>query len=114
MKRTPIRRVSKKRAQENRIYAKRRLIFLAAHPYCQIWLLKMGKTESDVVDGMVEVEDGMRSRLITVPPATEVHHMNSRHGWRLLDETEWLAVCRGQHEWVKSNQSAARELGVLK
>ncbi len=121
LKRTPLKRVSKKRAKENRKYMERNRLFLQTHPWCQIWLKKNGFTEDQVESdgdrGWIEVDwdngNGVVAT-IPVPRSTEVHHMNGRNGWRLLDETEWCAASSAEHAWVKLNQSEARRIGVLK
>lgn len=110
LKRTPIRRVSSKRAKELREYSKRRLVYLAAHPYCQIFLAMAGLTEADVdEDGHIFTGQSYMS----VPRSTEVHHMNGRNGWRLLDEKYWCAASHDLHAWVKEHQSEARKIRVL-
>lgn len=121
MKRTPIRRVSKKRAAELREYYPLRKAYLEAHPYCQIWLAKHGVSEKDVVGGVALVNVCNPGRFnvciwrhVQVPLATDIHHTNGRNGWRLNRVEWWLSACRVEHEWVKANQSEARKIGVLK
>ncbi len=108
IRRTPIRRVSKVRARENRVYLKRSRAYLEAHPYCLIWLAKHGHTEAEAFYHGGSFKEGQ------CPESTECHHMNGRNGWRLLDETEWCAASSAEHAWVKLNQSEARRIGVLK
>lgn len=78
-----------------------------------IWLAKRGWTEQDAnfAMGVFRDQNGLNERC---PESTEVHHMNGRNGWRLLDETEWCAASHDEHAWVKENQSEARRIGVLK
>lgn len=106
LKRTPIRRVSKKRAKQLREYTKLRNEFLALHPICQVWLKENGIEET--------TENVFLLMLRNAPASTEIHHMNRRNGARLNDESEWLAVCRGCHQWIHNNPRAARAAGWLK
>ena len=45
--------------------------------------------------------------------ATEVHHTRGRVGKLLLDETFWLPVCSGCHDWIHKNIELARERGLI-
>jgi hypothetical protein len=85
-RRIPLRRVSKKRAREGRVYTKKRRAYLEANSTCQI-------CESD--------------------QATEIHHRAGRIGAKLNDETNFLALCRTCHRWVHERPSEARRLGYL-
>jgi hypothetical protein len=113
-----IRPVSPKRAKELAIYRRRRPGFLKEHPWCQIWLAKNAYNEADAFehDGMIPIDWDNGCGVVGyhhVPPSTEIHHTNQRHGIRLLDERYWLAASRPEHNWVKDNQSEARRIGVL-
>jgi len=88
-RRTPIRKVSKKMAVIKRQYMKQRAVFLEAHPWCEVYA------------GL-----GVQS------PATDIHHMKGR-GKYMLDETTWMAVCRGAHTYIHDNPSWAREMGYI-
>lgn len=66
MKRTPLRRRSKKRQAQYDEYIPRAKAFLEANPVCQI---------------------------CQVRPSQSVHHMQKRNGARLLDESKWMATC---------------------
>lgn len=90
----PLRRVSKKRAAENKTYAKQRAEFLAKHLHCEICI------------AMCLFVGEMR-------PPSDVHHQNGRNGRRLLDEAYWLAVCREHHQWIHDNPKEARQRGWL-
>jgi hypothetical protein len=46
--------------------------------------------------------------------ATDVHHMVGRTGDRLLDSTNFLAVCRTCHNWIEVNPKEAKLLGFSK
>lgn len=93
-----MRRVSKRRASENRTYAKRRLIFLEKHEnrICPV------------------VESGVTGRPIgTTVYTQDVHHTNHREGKLLLDERFWLAVSREGHRWIGDHPAEARKRGWL-
>jgi hypothetical protein len=91
MKRTPMRRVSKKRAVANAIYSKKRKAFLKDHPYCFVAHELWGK----------------------LLPTRDIHHMRKPRATYLNDETTWMAVSRRAHEWIENNKSEARERGWL-
>lgn len=84
----PIAPHSQKRSKEERIYLGKRLIFLKEHPMCQAHL------------------PGLCSEY-----STDIHHKQGRVGDNLLDETEWLAVCRGCHEWIEAHPQEAKDRG---
>jgi 5-methylcytosine-specific restriction endonuclease McrA len=86
MKRAPIRRVSKRRAEQLRDYAGQRIIFFSKKPTCEI----CGHKRS-----------------------SEVHHTRGRIGAMLLDEQHWMAVCRGCHERIHRAPAWARACGFL-
>ena len=92
LKRTPLRRVSKKRAKQNRLYAVLRKEYLVAHPRCKV------------------CEDKQH---VPVRAATEIHHMNKRHGERLNDMSMWLPVCHTCHMVIEHAKKDAREVGYL-
>jgi len=87
MKRTPLRKVSKKRAAQNREYSRVRAKFLEDNPFC-------------------EAHDGYGL-------STQIHHMNHREGIRLLDRKYFLAVCDECHRKIHNNPLWAREHGLL-
>ena len=110
LRRSPLSRVSKKRRKEMDLYSTKRKAFLAAHPWCQVWLKERGLSEYMVLRDCGPVSEG-RSYC---PLSVDIHHMNGRTGWRLNDESEWLAVSREAHERIHQNPSWARERGYLK
>lgn len=89
MKRTRLRRVSKKRAMELRAYAIMRPIFLAANPFCEF-------------DPMC------------LKRAVDIHHIRGRAGNLITDERYLMAICREHHAWIHSHAKKAREMGMLK
>lgn len=84
--RAPLRRVSAKRAKENREYTKRRKEFLSRHRWCVVYPYE---------------------------PATEVHHKDGREGSLLNQEELWLAVSRRGHEFIHQHPNEARKRGWL-
>jgi hypothetical protein len=106
VRRSPIRRVSRQRAKQNRIYAEKRSAFLVQHPTCQVWYTLFHSMNYDL---MREIFGELPSRV----NATEVHHKNKRHGARLNDEAQWMAVSRQGHAWIHAHPAEARELGWL-
>lgn len=89
IRRTPLRRVSKKHAKELRIYAKLRLDFLESHPMCEVG-------RKDICNRF----------------SCDVHHVHGR-GKHLNDKGTWLAVCRPCHDFIHRNPGQARQLGFL-
>ena len=77
MKKSPLRKVSKKRAKEIREYSILRKAFLEDAPFC-------------------EVPDCFNR-------SSEIHHMNHREGQRLLDSRYFLAVCSFHHRKIHDN-----------
>ncbi len=78
---------SKKRAAQERVYAKLRVEFLRSRPVC-------------------EFPSGCLN------PATDVHHKAGRSGHRLNDVDHWAALCRECHDWVTVNPRGAYDLGI--
>lgn len=114
IRRTPIRRVSKKRAAANAIYSKLRKEFLAKHPYCQWFLKYHGIDEKDVTPlGVVVLMLGFTEKEIRIPLSSEIHHMKKPKCKYLNDMSTWMAVSRQGHEWIENNKSQAREMGML-
>ena len=85
----PIARVSDKRSKEERIYAGKRVIFLAKNPTCQANLPG-----------------------ICVRKSCEVHHKKGRVGKLYLDENFWLAACSECHKWIELHPIEAKTLGL--
>lgn len=80
-----IRKLSKKRAAQNRIYLKMAKEFIK-DKYCPV----------------------------TLQPATEVHHINGRIGALLTDERNFLAVSVEGHRWIHENVNKARKKGWIR
>jgi len=92
MKRTPLRKTSKKRAAQLREYAARRKAFL--------FIDKPHYFAGCGVRGCVDI-------------ATEIHHKKGREGKWLLDEKYWMPVCRFHHARIEENRAWAKEQGYL-
>jgi hypothetical protein len=86
--RKAVKRVSGKRAGQNRDYSTLRVAFLAEHPFC------------------APCHDGG-----TATPATEIHHVAGREGKRLCNTLNFLAVCRSCHDWIEANPKEAAAKG---
>lgn len=100
MKRTPIRRVSVKRARQLAEYRKKVAAWLPLHPTCEIGpKLKAA--------GFFHV----RCKKVTKHP----HHIKGRLGELLCDERYWLASCDGEchPKFVHDNPSTSRLLGLI-
>ncbi len=93
-RKTPLKRTSKprkvsvKRAAELGVYYTLRKTFLREHPICEA--------------------QGCAA------PATDIHHKDKRHGKRLNDTSDWMAVCRTCHHTIHREPGLARALGYLK
>jgi hypothetical protein len=84
-KQKSIRPRSKKRATQEREYAKIRKVYLFCHPVCEV------------------IGCGCES--------TEIHHKKGRVGELLTDERFFLAVCRPHHNYIESHPFEARDAG---
>ena len=87
IRRTPIRKVSTRRAAQLRVYSKKRIEFLFTHRRCEV----CGNSG-----------------------ATDIHHKQGRVGEMLNREEHWLALCRPCHHHIHHNPKWARETGYLK
>lgn len=88
---SPIRKVSEKRKNENKVYGVLREAYLKTHYYCQIKLF--GCTHK----------------------ATEIHHVKPREGKGLTDITSFRAACHNCHSLLHNKLSAKerREKNLL-
>jgi hypothetical protein len=78
MRKTPLRRISKKRQKDLAEYNKLKKAFLEANPYCQV----------------CEAEGWSKRR------SEDVHHKAGRSGSNYLDTDTWMAVCRKSHDLI--------------
>lgn len=85
MKRTPLRRVSKKRAKETKEYMEIRKDFMEKYPICEV---------------------------CTKAKSTDVHHKEKR-GKNYLEKDTWLSVCRSCHMKIHEQPAWARENNYL-
>jgi hypothetical protein len=118
LRRTPLRKVSTKRARELREYSKKRKVFLNRLPLCQVWLEKHGvpiaqQTEIQAAFHKCGILGSVRVNGMAVPLSCDVHHRAGRSGTNYLDESTWLAVCRAEHEFIHQHPSEARRRGWL-
>lgn len=124
----PMRRVSKKRAAEMRLYSKLRVEFLNAHPICAVWLAENGwerclwgsldgytKQRGPDCKKWIAVEYAFAQELsaLGAPRSTEIHHREGR-GPNFLRTETWLAVSAQNHRRIHRNPSWARANGFLK
>lgn len=82
---THLKKVSAKRAIENKEYARLRKDYLEAYPVCEV----------------VECHF----------PSKEIHHMQGREGDKLTDINFFLAVCPGCHRKIETDTQWARDNG---
>jgi hypothetical protein len=82
----PMRRVSKTRQKENKLYTQVRKEYILAHPKCQV---------------------------CEVHPSTDIHHRRGRWKSRLTDATFFLAVCRACHDKIHHNPEWAYATGLM-
>jgi hypothetical protein len=78
-----IRKVSKKRAKDNKVYSELRKAFLNENPLCEVCC-----------------------RL-----ATDVHHTKGRGKKDFLDTATWKRLCRECHIMIETHPEWAKEMG---
>jgi hypothetical protein len=110
-RRTPLKRgkrlrsVSIGRRQINEAYSRKRRIFLARHPKCQVRVLIATGEPTHRHDFSSKTRPcGKRS--------TQVHHIRRRGKW-LLDERYWLATEFNHHRFIEENGKEAERLGYV-
>lgn len=86
LQRSPLRRISKKRAKEGRTYTEVSGAFLADNPTCE---------------------------MCKVAASTELHHKRGRVGSLLCDTRFFAACCNYCHTFIHANPAIARQLGLL-
>lgn len=87
MKRTPINKVSKRRATEGRTYSKKRVIYLQKNPNCII--------RSEVCTGL----------------STVIHHGRGRVGKNFLNEDDWFASCWKCNQYLEDHKAWGTAMG---
>lgn len=108
----PIRRVSKKRAEDMKKYSALRKQFLAEFPLCYVWWSENAKECPNQAHYGLWCEMIRAGHVNNPCPATEVHH-KARRGKNYLNTDTWLAVSRKNHVRLHENPSWARERGYL-
>lgn len=110
--RKPIRKVSNKRAKQNREYSKVRAEFLKAHPWCQVQIQTVGVNEEDVIagHGRVQLPNGT---WMLFAEATEIHHKRGRFRSRLCESEYFLACSEAAHRWIHNNPKEAYAAGFM-
>lgn len=125
IRRTPLRRISKKRAKEGRIYATLRKSFLEEHPFCQFQLAQIGRLPEEVAivtqwkslgepryfAAVTTIHWG-KIQTVNLMRSEDVHHVHKR-GPNYLKVETWKAVSRSAHDWIHNNPGQARRLGWL-
>jgi 5-methylcytosine-specific restriction endonuclease McrA len=90
-----MKRISEKRQAADRQYREVRLTYLLSNGFCRARIAPVC----------------MRRKHI---PATEVHHIKARsQGGALLDESNFLPVCRPCHQWIHDHPDSARASGFM-
>lgn len=125
MKRSPIRRMSAKRAAESKAYTFARSQFLAEHPLCQVTLREAGIPEEVALNAWRHVINerggvspvGLRifwdGKIVAISRSHQIHHRNKRNGTRLTDARWFLAVSLVKHDEIENNKTWARTRGYL-
>lgn len=107
LRRSRINPISTQRRKERAEYNRRRLAFLALHPFDQIYIARYRLDEQEVIAGNGRI-GGFR-----VPRATQIHHRNKATNARLNDERWWMATSLGSHNDVENAKGWARTEGYL-
>jgi hypothetical protein len=83
----PIKKVSDKRAKQNRAYLLVKARYMIDHLDCEF--------------------EGCNK------PMKDIHHRKGRHNGRLLDARFFMSICREHHLWVHNFPIKAKEKGYL-
>lgn len=105
MKRSPLRRASKKRAKQLRVYSALRKTLLV-DAFCEF-------PDGVVTIGMVDSKQIVTSVGCT-HRATQIHHIKGRYGTLLVDKNNLMLLCPEHHAWIHDNAKEARKRGLLK
>jgi hypothetical protein len=87
----PIAPRSRKRTKQEKLYAGKSAIFKVTHSMCEAAIVGLCTHKT-----------------------TDVHHIAGRSGDMLLDEDEWMGVCRACHDWIETHPTEATSLGFRK
>ncbi len=111
-----IRQTSQVRAAQRREYNKMKPAYLAAHPFCQITICRLGLNEQAVItaNGSFLYPVGSPAAVRRqVPFATELHHRNKANGCRLTNFDYIMSASAGAHRWEEEHKDEARAMGIL-
>ena len=108
MKRTPLRRVSKKRGKQRRAYTDIRKEYLRENPWCQVCVKEHRQFNQSF--NQVEIYEGpIKSETDAIRRSNQIHHVRKCYG-ELLNDTRWfLAVCTTCHRYIEEHLSWARD-----
>lgn len=93
MKRTPLRRVSKKRAAELVTYRSLKEYILKERPYCEM--------------------PSPTGAVSCLGRSAQIHHMKGRAGPLLNDVRWWMAVCASCHTYIEDHKKEMRARKVI-
>ncbi len=96
MRKTPLRKVSKKKATEQAIYRQLKNEALSSQPLCEFPTLYSNGYEPGCVNR-----------------ATQVHHAKGQQGALLNDKRYWWLLCMEHHRWVEDHKNEARKMGLI-
>lgn len=108
-RKTPLRRMSKRRQGEYKEYMKLREQFLMDNPVCQVWL------SEHALIGTHDFEAIAAAVIFGAPQSTEIHHKccgKNRKATYLRPDT-WMAVSKQGHRFIHDNPKLAYERGWL-
>ena len=102
MKRTPLKRKSKKIADRDRLRAVLVSEELVKRPWCE-------------AGGQVRLASDGKCGHLQRRPASELHEPKTRaRGGSILNRANTVSICRECHTWVHDHPAAAHEAGLLK
>lgn len=114
-----MRRVSPKRARQNRRYRYLNEVYLSEHTVCDLWCAEHGwkwvapHIYQDLKGAGSAYDDALFQSL-GAPASVLIHHKNKRRGERLNDTSEWMALSQAAHDRIEGNKSWARANGYLR
>lgn len=107
MKRTPLRRVSRKRQALQPAYNEFRQTILERDGGCQFWDKAWFSPFVEPVASLVGCPQWCSGSLV-------VHHIIPRSVWPsgLMVESNVVTLCAGHHGWVHDNEAKAHTIGL--
>lgn len=118
-RKTPLRRMGKRRQGEYKEYMRKRAIFFEKHPICQLWCDENNwadngdGTYTDLIHGQETYDAEKLMKWWRAPESNSLHHKNGRNGKNYLDESTWMACSAANHARIEANKSWARANGYL-